>query len=148
LTVPYQAQGTAYAVEAEVRVTGLAEGVCEQSFGVVAVGGAGVAWGGSVVYGCDGGRRARLTDVTDWTNGYNQDRLLGSGDFDPGDDWHSYRLEVDGTNLRLLIDGRVVLTATDDQAGGDAQPGQVGLWSQGVVIDVRRVVVEPLAESR
>jgi hypothetical protein len=34
-----------------------------------------------------------------------------------------------------------VLEATDDWATGDGLPGQVGLWSQGVAVQVRRVAV-------
>lgn len=142
LAAPYQVPRAAYAVEADIRVVGLAAGKCEQSFGVVAGGGAGVVWGGGVIFACDGVARARITDVTDWTDGYNQDRLLAATAFDPGQGWHAYRLEVDGNRLRLVIDGRPVLAATDDAAATGDGPGQVGLWSQGVRLEVRRVAAQ------
>ncbi|MEA2530700.1 MAG: 3-keto-disaccharide hydrolase [Thermomicrobiales bacterium] len=141
LPAPYEVANGAYAVEAEIRVIGVAREHCEQSFGVVAGGSGGIVWGGSVVFACDGVRRARLTDVTDWSDGYNQDRLLGTAEFDPREGWHAYRLEVDGNRLRFLIDGRTVLETTDDWAVDGTEPGQVGLWSQGVQLEVRRVAV-------
>jgi hypothetical protein len=141
LEAPYEAPNGGYAVESEIRVVGVASRHCEQSFGVVAGGNDGVVWGGGVIYACDGVRRARLTDVTAWSEGYNRHRQLDSATFDPGQDWHTYRLEVDGTHLRLLIDGQPVLEAEDDEATGEAQTGQVGLWSQGVGLEVRQVAV-------
>jgi hypothetical protein len=140
LAAPYEAPTGAYAVEADIRVLGVAPEHCEQSFGVVAGGGADAAWGGGVLFGCDGSPRARLTDVTEWTDGYNRDRLLAEAGFAPGDGWHAYRLEVDGDRLRLLVDGAPVLEAADGAAAGGG-PGRVGLWSQGVRLEVRRVAV-------
>jgi len=141
LEAPYEAPDGGYAVETEIRVVGVASQHCEQSFGVVAGGKDGVVWGGGVIYACDGVRRARLTDVTEWSVGYNLHRQLDSAEFDPGQEWHSYRLEVDGNHLRLLIDGQPVLEADDEGATGEAGTGQVGLWSQGVELEVRRVSV-------
>jgi hypothetical protein len=141
LTVPFAPPGRRFAVEAEVRVLGLASGVCEQNFGLVAGNGGGIDWGAGVVFGCDGAIHARLTDVTDWSNGYNRDRVLDDATFDPQNRWHRYRLEVDGNRLRLLIDGRPLLEATDDQAAEGADDGTIGLWSQGVRLEVRLVTV-------
>jgi hypothetical protein len=141
LAAPFVPPDGPYAVEARIRVRGLASGVCEQSFGVVAGGSGGIVWGGGVVFGCDGAAHARVTDVTDVTDGYNRDRVLETAAFDPGDDWHIYRLEVDGNRLRLLVDDRLVLEASDDESVQDGEPGVVGLWSQGVSLEVRRVAV-------
>ena len=56
--------------------------------------------------------RARLTDVSLWEDGYNADPVLAEEDFDPGDDWHTYRFELRGSELRLLIDGADVVSGT------------------------------------
>ena len=142
VTVPERARGSAYAVEAEIRVRGLAEGVCDQNFGIVAGPEGGVVWGGGVLYGCDGEARARLTDVSDWTDGYDRDRPLAAKMFEPDRGWHTYRLEVRGNQLRLLIDGQPVLEATDAAAGSGGDRGaQVGVWSQGARIAVRRIAI-------
>lgn len=44
-------------------------------------------------------------------------------DYDPGGDWHTYRVEVRGNELRFLVDGTVLLEAADNriltETGGD-----------------------------
>ena len=139
-----------YAVEAEIEIAGVASGFCEQNFGVVAVSADGRAYfGGGLLYYCDGGDPvARITDVTNWTDGYNRDPVLSSARFDPGPGWHTFRLEVEPGHVRLLIDGEVVLEA-DDPSSGEADPRavEIGLWSQGVELSVRRVKVEPLPDE-
>jgi hypothetical protein len=141
LEAPFEVPDGAYAIEAEIRVVGVASEHCEQSFGVVAGGERGVTWGGGVIFNCDKVRRARITDVTDWTTGYNRHRVLDSGKFEPGGDWHNYRLEVDGVRVRLLIDGQPVLEAADEEASDEGEEGALGLWSHGVHLEVRWVAV-------
>jgi hypothetical protein len=41
-------------------------------------------------------------------------------------DWHTYRLEVQGTNIRLLIDGRLLLEASDSR---HLSGGRVGVFA-------------------
>jgi hypothetical protein len=86
-----------------------------------------------------------LTDVSVWEDGYNADPVLGEKEFDPGDDWHTYRFELRGDEIRLLIDGADVVTATLEvpvnSASADAQ---AGLWAQGVQLEVRKVSVQSL----
>jgi hypothetical protein len=139
-----------YAVEAELQISDIASGFCEQNFGVVAVSADGRAYfGGGLLYYCDGGEPvARITDVTNWTDGYNRDPTLSSARFDLGPGWHTFRLEVEPGHVRLLIDGEVVVEA-DDPASGEADPRavEIGLWSQGVELSVRRVKVEPLPDD-
>ena len=45
---------------------------------------------------------------------------------EPDTDWHTYRLEVQGNTLRLMVDGALVLETVDNQF---LEPGQVGLFS-------------------
>ena len=136
-----------FAVEAEMRVNGVLSSVCDQSFGLTAgVPDADQVYGGGLIFPCAAETaRARLTDVSVWEDGYNADPVLAEETFDPGDDWHTYRLELHGDDLRLLIDGADVVSGTletpIDTSSGEAQ---AGLWAQGVELDVRKVVVESL----
>jgi hypothetical protein len=140
----------AYAVEAEVDVRGLALGVCEQSFDLVAApADGGAALGGGLLYLCGGGGPlARITDPGDWRDGYNRDPALGSGPCELDAGWHAVRLEVTPGGVRLLVDGRLVAETAGAPVGAPAA-GQVdvGLWSQGVALAVRRVRVEALPED-
>jgi hypothetical protein len=136
-----------FAVEAEIRVTGRLESVCDQSFGLVAGSpGADQVFGGGLIFPCASDTpRARLTDVSVWEDGYNADPVLAEETFDPGNEWHTYRFELRGADVRLLIDGRDVVSGTVgapvDASSGDAQ---AGLWAQGVQLKVRKVTVQVL----
>ena len=138
----------AFAVEAEIRVNGLLDSVCDQSFGLTAGSpGAGQMYGGGVIFPCAGETaRARLTDVSVWEDGYNADPALAEETFDPGDDWHTYRFELRGDQLQLLVDGADVVSGTlDAPIDPSTTDGQAGLWAQGVQLEVRRVSVHSLA---
>jgi hypothetical protein len=149
-TVP----GPAFAVEAEIRMTELLSSVCDQSFGLT--GGsmeASQLFGAGLLFPCGATEpRARLTDVTDWANGYNADPVIAEEDvdpdFDPGADWHTYRFELRGDTLRLLVDGLGVVSgeapAPIDPAAADVA---AGIWAQGVGLEVRRVAIHPLPAS-
>jgi hypothetical protein len=136
-----------FAVEAEIRVTGRLESVCDQSFGLVAGSpSAGQVYGGGLIFPCASDKaRARLTDVSVWEDGYNADTVLADKAFDPGNEWHTYRLELRGDELRLLVDGADIVSGTlkspIDASSGDAQ---AGLWAQGVQLKVRKVSVHVL----
>jgi hypothetical protein len=136
-----------FAVEAEIRVTGRLESVCDQSFGLVAGSpGADQVFGGGLIFPCASDTpRARLTDVSVWENGYNADPVLAEETFDPGNEWHTYRFELRGDDVRLLVDGADVVSGTVgapiDASSGDAQ---AGLWAQGVQLKVRKVTVQVL----
>ncbi len=138
-----------YAIEAEVRIDGLAAGFCKQSLGLVAPLPNGGFLGAGLIYECDASgavadTRARLSDVSDYTNGYFQDPEFAAELLDLASGWHTLRLEVDGGRLRLLIDGDLVLTARVG-AGTVANPGNaLGLWSEGVKLSVRRIAVVSL----
>ena len=153
IVVPYEPKGEAYAVEAEIRVKERLPNYCNQNFGIVAgAARGGPIWGAGVLYPCGAGTagepsRARLADLADWRNGYYLARELAAQDFDPGDGWHTYRLEVRGTDLRLLVDGEEVVAAGDDRAARPAGSAQVGFWSEGVRLSIRRVAILPLTSG-
>jgi len=58
---------------------------------------------------------------------------------EPG--WHTYRLEIKGDGVRLLIDEELVLSATSSWY---LDGGHVGLWSSRVRLTVRRFAVTAL----
>ena len=137
----------ALAVEAEIRVNGLLDSVCDQSFGLTAGSpGASQMYGGGVIFPCAAETaRARLTDVSVWEDGYNADPVIAEETFDPGDDWHTYRFELRGDQLRLLVDGADVVSGTlDAPIDPSTADAEAGLWAQGVQLEVRRVSVHSL----
>jgi hypothetical protein len=62
--------------------------------------------------------------------------------FDPSGNWHTYRFEVKGTNLNLLIDGVTVAAASDAKYLGIT--GQVGLSDETMYVNVSSFVVYSL----
>jgi hypothetical protein len=138
---------TTFAVEAEIRVNGLLASVCDQSFGLTAGSpGTDQMYGGGLIFPCAAeSARARLTDVSVWEDGYNADPVLAEEAFDPGDDWHTYRFELRGDELRLLVDGADVVSGTlDAPIDPSSADAQAGLWAQGVQLEVRKVSVQSL----
>jgi hypothetical protein len=135
--------GPAFAVEAEIRVNGLLDTVCDQSFGLT--GGnpdTEEIYGGGLLFPCSKqGTVARLTDVTTWQDGYNADPVIADNAFDPGREWRTYRFEVRGDQLRLIVDGvGVVSSLLPDPVELEAR-AEAGLWTQGVNLEVRSVAV-------
>ncbi|HYT46172.1 MAG TPA: hypothetical protein VEP90_27835, partial [Methylomirabilota bacterium] len=59
---------------------------------------------------------------------------LASAPFDPGSAWHTYRVEIKGNTIKLLIDGGVKIDTTDNT---NLSGGQVGFWSQEVQLNIR-----------
>lgn len=135
--------GPGFVVEAEMRVTSTLPSVCDQSFGITGGSAKGKqVFGAGVIFPCNGESQARITDALDWEDGYNADTVLDESSFAPGEDWRTYRFELNGTTLRLAIDGTPVAeTDLDPGINPDANDLEVGLWSQGVGVQVREVTV-------
>ena len=135
--------GPGFVVEAEMRVTSTLASVCDQSFGITGGSATGKqVFGAGVIFPCDGDSMARITDALDWEDGYNADTVLNASPFAPGEDWRTYRFELDGTTLHLTIDGeQVAATELDPGINPGASDLEVGLWSQGVGVQVREVAV-------
>jgi hypothetical protein len=66
---------------------------------------------------------------------------LGQKAFDPGTVWRTYRLEAQGNRLRALIDGGVMLEATDNK---HLSGGIVGLVADTAQVMVRSFKVVAL----
>ncbi|MGH3932162.1 MAG: hypothetical protein ACRDTF_19545 [Pseudonocardiaceae bacterium] len=134
-----------YAVEAQIQLARYSNEETftrKASFGVVVRaesngGGYGAGWCVSAgLLSCDGptGSVARL-----WNIGNGE--VLHAEAFRQDKEVHRYRVEVRGTELTVLIDGEVTLTATDHTylAGK-----RVGLWSDRAQISVLSFEVTPL----
>jgi hypothetical protein len=137
------------ALEAEIRVTNVLSSVCDQSFGIAAGSpAAGLVFGGGVIFPCSGGKaEARLSNVTQWESGYNLAPVIAEHAYDPGSDWHTYRFELRGKELRLVVDGIGIVSGdVDPSIDPTASDVEAGLWSQGVGIEVKRVTVSPLPD--
>jgi hypothetical protein len=121
-----------YAVEADIQL--LRYNPADGSFGLAVRGqengngyGFGATTDGTIVLATD-------------QNGVLQD-TLDSKPFDPGSNWHRFRIEVSGNTLRAFVDGSLVLNAIDNTfVAGD----RVGLWSSGAQLNVRHFIVTAL----
>jgi hypothetical protein len=65
---------------------------------------------------------------------YVYPQKLASSDFDPGQNWHTYRVEVRGTNIRLLIDGHL---AAQTHSTRFLSRSRVGLFSIDAGVTVK-----------
>lgn len=109
-----------YAVEAEIQVV---RALGCSSFGVVAR-----------IDGKGGGYQAGINYCEFKGAAFWQMLDLGYKEFQPGSGWHTYRLEVQGNNLKFLIDEALALETSDNRY---LSGGQVGLWSDEVQLNIR-----------
>jgi len=109
---PYRPELANYAVEADIRV--IEDG---DSFGVV------------VRVDDDGGGYAAGVGI----KGGQPFGGMSSG-FEPGKDWHTYRIEVRGNVFTLYIDGTFKGSLTNNRL---LSAGRVGLWSNRYQLEVR-----------
>jgi len=65
------------------------------------------------------------SDATIWDLGA-EDRIRKGESFEPGGEWHTYRVEAKGNEIRLLVDGDVLAEVVDNKY---LDGGQVRLWS-------------------
>lgn len=135
---PYHPPSANYAVEAQIRVSANSAG---SSFGLVArADGQGGGYAGGAGSGWD-----QTTGINDLSGGWGagglSGRLVQGAAFDPGMDWHTYRLEVRGNTVRLLIDGAEAASVTDNKY---LSTGRVGLWCNTYQVEVRSFTVGPV----
>ncbi len=90
----------------------------------------------SGIYGCPG---PNATEVFITASGANV--ALAEAPYAPDKAWHTLRLDVRGNELTLLLDGYVILTATDNRF---LAPGRIGLWSNRAQIVVRSFEINGL----
>jgi len=142
ILAPFQPSVGDYAVEAEIQMVG--GGTWCMSFGVFARGDEGTGYSAGI--GTDSSNCQGLARIAPGSGlgPTNQSPILASQAFDPGTDWHTYRLEVQGNTIRLLIDGAVTVEAVDNRY---LSPGDVGLWTDGTQINVRSFKVISLGSG-
>lgn len=137
MPAPYQVGLPDYAVEVEMQW--IREG---ETFGIVVrgvddggywIGGTSscasgrwlVVWGGPAqALGCPGRERNALPE--------------SFIDFGIDNQWHTYRIEVRGNLIRVSVDGTLLLETSDNRY---LSSGQVGVWSQGAQVNIRRFSV-------
>ena len=117
--------GNNQAIEAEIQVGD--GGACPRNFGL-AVRGADTGFvAGGIEWACD--QAVKL-----WAG---QSQLAQGKASELGSSWHLIRLEARGSDVRMFIDGALVLDSTTSQTAG----GQLAIWSSGVPFKVRSLRV-------
>lgn len=140
---PYEAPGPDYAVEVEMQW--VREG---DTYGIVVRGGgddAGYWIGPASPSGCSDFWLAL------WAGPASRGSCIGSSysfletsDITIDSEWHTYRIEVRGNAIRVLLDGATVIETTDNRF---LTSGQVGVWSEGAQVNIRRFTVIALGDS-
>lgn len=117
-----------YAIEAEIRMD--PNGDCPRNTGIALRGGPNGYYAAGIEWACEPTLRI-------WAG----QQVIASRAWDADDDWHTYRLEVVGAQIRLFVDGAIALAVTSDAfENGD----QLAMWSDGVAVSVRAVRVYSL----
>jgi hypothetical protein len=141
---PYKLGNRAdYAVEADIQVISVADPQFD-SFGIVVRGGEGASASASAS-SQGAGYKAGIDGQTGYVGGPLEaaritrpgpygPKPIAKAKFNPGKEWHLYRVEADGNTIRFLIDDAVIVKGVDNKY---LSGGQVGLWSKGVQLNVR-----------
>ena len=58
--------------------------------------------------------------------------------------WHFYRVEIQGSQILVSIDGARILSVPDDRY---PEPGEVGLWCDRAKIIVQSFRLEPISSN-
>jgi hypothetical protein len=59
-----------------------------------------------------------------------------SRQFDPGSDWHTYRIEVEGNEMRVFVDGSQLVETVDNTLISN-EGGQLAIFSYYLQVNVR-----------
>lgn len=153
IVAPYRPDGINYVVEAEIQwvSANLNSGShCEDpSFGIVTrADGQGAYWSGvhlhyneSFFGTSEPLIKARIGDQRELTHCGFDVPIAEQEEYLLDREWHTYRVEVRGNTITLLVDGSVVLETLDNR---HLAPGQIGLWSVLAQISVRSFKVYSL----
>jgi hypothetical protein len=142
IIAPYSPESADYAVEAEIRV--IRDG---HSFGVVVRArdnrGYAVGVGQNLMR-----RTPNICYLDGSTSWHYRSGCIDPREevpvFNPSPDWHTYRIEVNGNVITLLIDGKFMTCVADNKF---LSAGSVGLWSSGYQLEVRNFRVIALIEN-
>jgi hypothetical protein len=139
IAAPYLPRTTDYAVEAEIQIVRVSQDECSGGAGLIARANGTAGYAAGIAYGIDACKDLHLRIGSKEPPGiYGGSPIADTKNFSPGASWHTYRLEVKEENVRLLVDGTLMAEGTDDRY---QDAGQVGIWSDGTQINVRRITV-------
>ena len=133
IVAPYQPGVADYAVEAEIQVVRHPTN-CDGLFSVFGK-------GNKVASGRDDPNAQIVSGFINWecdpaANIWLFDDAVGTSRFDPGSEWHTYRIEFLGNNVRFLIDGTEVISESDNRIVS-ALGNEVGVEAFETQINVR-----------
>jgi hypothetical protein len=127
IIAPYDTSGlTDFAVEAEIQVI---KPLGCSSFSLVT----------HITEKFKGWRSA--VNFCEFKGAYIVEQDTGHRPFSPGNEWHTYRVEVKGNTLRYFIDGGLIAEMTDNRL---LTPGKVGLSNDEVQLQIRRFEISAL----
>ncbi len=112
-----------YAIEAEIRI--VEEPACAANFGLLVRGSESGFYAGGVEWVCGAGSSIRAWALNN---------VLTQEGRSIDQEWHTYRIAVNGDQITVSVDGVQVLQATD---ASFPTGGQIALWSNGVMLEVR-----------
>jgi hypothetical protein len=87
------------------------------------------------------GYQARICNGQATFTSENSNDIITSSTFDPGTNFHTYRIEAKGTQLKLFIDGGLELTGNDNRY---LSGNQIGLRSNSTQLTVSSFTINPL----
>jgi hypothetical protein len=120
IVAPYQVQGSAnYAVEARMRVLRQSSKRQQPPYFGFSVRGSsgGSGWQGywaSFIPSSTNALEPSVYIQNNVASDFSQS-VLAHAPFDPGTDWHTYRIEVNGNDIKVLVDGALALEVQDNQ---------------------------------
>ncbi len=124
-----------YAVEAEIQYVRSDNPWCPNSFGLFARDGDSGGYYGAVCF------EGEFEVQAGWSGGSD---LLAQQTYALDNEWHTYRLEVNGNQVRFLVDGAILLSFNDNRM---LDGGSVGLFVNGYQVNVRAFRVIALGEA-
>jgi len=138
LAPPYQPAVADYAIEIQAQIVRQTMNGCvdQGSFGFVARGmptSDGSAWTGYQAIIDFSNSQVSIGDYS-----FNQE-VLQQTNLQVGTDWRTYRLVVQGTSLKLFLDGALILSTSDAKY---LTAGQLGLWSASLYLNIRSYEVD------
>jgi hypothetical protein len=129
ITAPYQVEGTSdYAVEAKINIQRQNQGKSVTSaFGITVRGATnGGTWQGYfALISAPGANEPQAAAFITNNNTNFESSILAKCPFDPGTDVHTYRVEVKGNDIKLLIDGSLKVETQDNQFLTGSQVGMI-----------------------
>jgi hypothetical protein len=136
ITAPYQVEGTSdYAVEAKISIQRQNRKLFVPAFGITVRGATNSgSWQGYwALISAAGGDVSQPAAYIQNNNTNFQVSVLAQAPFDPGIGVHTYRVEVKGNDIKLLIDGSLKVETKDNEFLTGGQVG-LGSWDEQLTV--------------